>query len=217
MDNIGIIFDVDGTLWEASGSVAEAWTIEARRFGIEKTFTSLDMKGVMGLPMDELSAILLPELPLEKRHEVAVSCMDYELSYLKEHPGRLFPNEEETLRKLVSLGYRLYILSNAQHGYIESFLYGTGLEKYFSGWLCWGDNHLQKSDNMALLANDNALSSYCYVGDTLMDEKESRKAGVPFVHCAFGYGKALSPNREIARFEDLILAVSSIFPSSKKD
>ena len=35
----GIIFDVDGTMWDASETLAGAWTLTVRGFGLDETIT----------------------------------------------------------------------------------------------------------------------------------------------------------------------------------
>lgn len=205
MEKLGVIFDVDGTLWDASQSVAETWSKKCQEMGYNHTFLATDMKSVMGLPMDELGVKLIPSMAKEVRQPFLTASMDYELEYLKEHPGQLFPFEKETLASLLKQKIALAIVSNAQVGYIECLLSGCQLNAYFVDYSCWGDNHLQKAENMALVAKRNGFTKYLYVGDTMMDEKESEKAGVGFVHASFGYGKAIHPLAEANSFQELSL------------
>ena len=55
----GIIFDLDGTLWDSSKGVAASWqeTLE-KKFDIEKIITADMIQGVMGKSMYEISDIL---------------------------------------------------------------------------------------------------------------------------------------------------------------
>ena len=49
----GIIFDMDGTLWDSASQVAAAWSqITVPKLG--KQVTAQDMYRTMGMPMDEL-------------------------------------------------------------------------------------------------------------------------------------------------------------------
>ena len=40
------------------------------------------------------------------------------------------------------------------------------------------------------MAGRNGLKHPVYVGDTAMDQASATKAGVPFVHAAYGFGQA---------------------------
>lgn len=51
-----IIFDLDGTLWDASESSALAWGNVCRKIGINKSFSGSDIKAVSSLPFDKCFA-----------------------------------------------------------------------------------------------------------------------------------------------------------------
>ncbi len=202
MKKTGLIFDVDGTLWDAREEVAASWSEVTEKYGLGK-ITTEDMSKTMGLPMTSIADVLFPHLSKEERLSLLNECTENELIYLKKHPGKLFEGEEETLAYLVKEGFPLFILSNAQPGYIEAFLEGTHLERYFIDHLCWGDNNLPKSANMKLLVERNNLTGFLYIGDTLMDEEESQKAGARFVYASYGFGIAKNPFMRLDSFFDL--------------
>ena len=55
----GIIFDMDGTLWNSAEQVAQAWSgITVPKLG--KAVTEEDLYRVMGMPMDMLARVLFP-------------------------------------------------------------------------------------------------------------------------------------------------------------
>lgn len=46
----GLIFDMDGTLWDSSANVALSWTEKVKELGYERPdITQQDIMGVMGL------------------------------------------------------------------------------------------------------------------------------------------------------------------------
>lgn len=64
----GIIFDMDGTLWDSAENVAKSWNVAIRQYGVrEKELTTQDIQGVMGKTMDVIADILFAEFPEEKR------------------------------------------------------------------------------------------------------------------------------------------------------
>ena len=126
----GIIFDMDGTLWDSAANVAESWNLAIKQDGsVDKKLTEQDIQGVMGKTMDVIADILFPELEKEARMKLLDQCCSMENDYLREHGGVLYPKLEETLSALKEK-YPLYIVSNCQSGYIEAFLDHYGFGKY---------------------------------------------------------------------------------------
>ena len=64
-----------------------------------------------------------------------------------------------------------------------------------------------KAENIKLVADRNNMINPVYVGDIEKDEIASRKAGVAFIHAAFGFGTAKSPDHTINEFADLLRIV----------
>lgn len=200
----GIIFDVDGTLWDSTPVVEEAWNQAFDDYGIaHEKITADRLKGLFGLPMDDIIADLLPEATAEERAAIAPFCFKYEHEYLEKKAGVLYPELEETLCAL-SKKYKLFIVSNCQAGYIELFLKKTGFGPYITDHLCPGDTDLLKADNIKLIAERNGLKNPVYVGDTGMDEKACEDAGVPFIFATYGFGKAKNPINTIDKPLDLV-------------
>ncbi len=180
-----IIFDMDGTLWDSAANVARAWNVAVGK----EMFTENDIKSVMGLTMTVIAERFFPNETAQKRQEFLDRCCEYENKFLRERGGRLFPNTESTLRKLAER-YRLFIVSNCQSGYIEAFWEYYGLGGLFEDKLCWGDNRLEKSENIRLIIERNGLKDALYVGDTQGDCDSAYKAGARFAHAAYGFGTA---------------------------
>ena len=205
MRRIGLIFDMDGTLWDARKEVAACWSVVTRKHGL-KEITFEDMTKTMGLSMEGIADALFPNLSKKERIFLLYECTDYENEYLKIHTPRLYPFLEKNLRILKERGFFLSILSNAQKGYIEAFFAGTGLSDLFIDHLCWGDNGFPKSKNMLLLKERNHFDDIFYIGDTRMDEIESDKAGAKFIYASYGFGEAKHPFFVLNQFEDLLKA-----------
>ena len=199
----GLIFDMDGTLWDSSANVAEAWNEEIRELGYDrKAITKADIMGVMGLTMDRIADIIFGDLPKDERMLLLDKCGDHENDYLRRHGGELYPELEKTLIRLREK-YRLYIVSNCQKGYIEAFLDYYGFWKYFDDIECYGNNLREKGDNIALLAQRNGLDRAWYVGDIQGDYDATMKAGLEFIHAAYGFGTINAEVPELERFSDL--------------
>lgn len=203
----GIIFDVDGTIWDSTPVVEQAWNQALRDFGInDVTITAQQLKGLFGLPMDDIIAAILPDVPLEKRLEFRPMCFSYEHKFLEETCGAVYPEMEETLREL-SLEHDLYIVSNCQAGYIELMLKKTGFGEFFKDHLCPGDTNKLKADNIRIIMERYNLKKPVYVGDTQMDANACKEAGVPIIFAAYGFGDVKEPKDVIYSPLELLTVV----------
>ncbi len=184
----GIIFDLDGTLWDSSEQVAAAWseTLKSRP-ETDRQVTGEDLRGYMGKTLEAIADLMLPELPKSLRMEIMKECCNNEEIYLRKVGGRLFPNLEKELERLCGK-YSLFIVSNCQSGYIETFLEYHKLGKYFADFECPGGTGLGKGENIKLVMERNGIEKAVYVGDTQGDCDSSDFAGIPFIHAAYGFG-----------------------------
>ena len=199
----GLIFDMDGTLWDSSENVARSWTEKVRELGYDRPdITQKDIMGIMGLTMDRIADIIFSDLPKDERMELLDRCCEYENAYLLEHGAVLYPGLEETL-KILGEKYELYIVSNCQSGYIEAFLEHYGFGKYFRDIECYGNNLLDKGSNIALIAERNGLDRAYYIGDIQGDYDSAMKAGCGFIHAAYGFGKIKGAVPELTAFTKL--------------
>ncbi|WP_423146082.1 HAD family hydrolase [Rubrolithibacter danxiaensis] len=201
-----IIFDLDGTLWDSTVSVAEAWQAAKDKVGyIEEEITPEAVAGIAGMPYDAIYDKLFPALSQEKRNEFKEICAKKELEVLAEKGGILYPELEKTLAYL-SEKYRLFIVSNCQTGYIEVFLKLHQLEQYFEGHQCYGTKNMPKAENIKDIVKDHDLKASVYIGDTMGDYESSKKAGVPFIFAAYGFGKVNEDQvASLEKFEDLTI------------
>ena len=203
----GIIFDMDGTLWDSSEGVAISWTeIVNKEYDKERVITAEDIQGVMGRTMDKIADALFAELSKEERMALLRKCCVYENEYLKEHGGILFPDLEETFTALRE-NYDLYIVSNCQAGYIEAFLDHYGFWHYFKDIECYGNNDFPKSENIKKVVERNNLTKAVYVGDIQGDYDATMAAGLPFIHAAYGFGTIAQETAKVDSFAELVKVV----------
>lgn len=189
----GIIFDLDGTLWDSCCIVAESWGHTLRtKYGAQSVPTEADVRSVMGLTVAQIAERLFSEYG-GRALEICTDCIREENAYLAAHGGGTpYPGLGELFGRL-SGRCRLYIVSNCIDGYIQCFLGCTGLGGYIKDFECEGVTGMKKADNIALIAQRNGLKRYIYVGDTASDEESAALAGCPFVHASYGFGTAKTP------------------------
>lgn len=189
----GIIFDVDGTVWDSTPVVERAWNDALAEAGYKERVTADRLKGLFGLPMNDIIRDILPWETEDNISAFAPICFKYEHEYLAQEAGIVYEGFEDMLKALHGK-YPLYIVSNCQAGYIELMLSKTGFAGYFEDHLCPGDTGELKAANIRKICERHNLKSPVYVGDTQMDANACIDAGVPIAFAAYGFGTVEKPD-----------------------
>jgi phosphoglycolate phosphatase len=198
-----LIFDLDGTLWDATATVAKAWRAARKQVAFEiQEITQEDIRNVAGTQHDLIFQKLFPQLSKEQQQELMEVSGKEEMAHIKKYGGELYEGLEDTLKYLHGK-YKLCIVSNCQDGYIEAFLDYHNLRPYFSDHECSGRTGNPKGENLKDIVKRNQLQAPFYVGDTPGDHEASVKAGVPFIYASYGF-------REVEQFDKSIESVSEL-------
>jgi len=185
----GIIFDLDGTLWDSTHTGAKYWTQAAQNEGVDATITSEQLKGLYGLPTELIAAKLFPKESETKRIQIMSESTKLQNKVLVEKGGILYPSVKEVLYRIKET-YPLYIVSNCLEGYIQAFIKAHQLEGVFEDFEYPGRTKLPKADNIQMLMERNNIKNTFYIVDTLGDQEAAKKAGITFVYASYGFGNS---------------------------
>lgn len=186
----GLILDVDGTIWNTTGIVADAWNkIIDEKYPQVPHVTAEILKGQFGKTMDVIADNLFGMLKAEEKKILMKECCSNEQKAILENQIDItYEGVLNTLQRLYKK-IPLFIVSNCQSGYIELVMKKNGITQLIKDFECFGNNGLPKDKNISLIAERNGLKKPVYVGDTQGDYEACKKAGVPFIWASYGFGK----------------------------
>lgn len=206
MDNKfdGIIFDLDGTLWDPSDVVYESWHHVLNLIDdVTYVPTQKEMESVFGLTNDEIADKLFSYLPLERALEIFNECSDYQNTLIARKGGKTYPGVNDMLSEL-SKNHKLCIVSNCNKGYISAYFAGMGTGEYFSDIESFGRTGKCKAENIKDVVKRNGFTNPIYVGDTIWDKNSAESVGVPFIFASYGFGDIPDAKRVIRKPMELL-------------
>lgn len=196
-----LIFDMDGTLWDAVDSYCTIWNISLRECGYDHA--EIDRRKLtdqMGSTLGSIIADIMPE---------AAGDMDFlatlgrnEQRLMPELGGRLYPGVKNLI-PVLARQHRLFIVSNCSADGLPNFLKFTGLTPWFTDTLSFGQTGHGKAGNITALCRRHGLETPLYIGDTQSDADACNSIGVAIAWASYGFGHIERPDFTLNRFEDL--------------
>ncbi len=195
-----IIFDMDGTMWDAVDTYAEIWNMAFAQEGIQRSITREDLLALIGTPIDDIMRHFVPEECVEPILHTISQLVITELPRLG---GKLYEGVQEGVARLAQ-HYKLFMLSNCDELELPIFVRYAGIETYITDTIAYGNTRLRKAENMQLLAQKYNLQHPVYVGDTNGDCQEAHRAHLPFVWMTYGFGTTDSYELCFSTFTDMV-------------
>jgi phosphoglycolate phosphatase len=181
-----IIFDLDGTLWDASESTALAWAKVSKDFKLNKLINKNTIRSVSGLPFNKCVETIFG-IETANNRDLKDILDIAEKNEILSQGGELYPDVLEGVSRL-SKEYKLFIVSNCQVWYLEAFLTHSKLSAYFEETICFGHTNRSKTENIQELIKKHQLENPLYIGDTHWDQEAAHLAGCRFLFAKYGFG-----------------------------
>lgn len=199
-----IIFDMDGTLWDAVLTYSRAWNKYYRQTGIERILSYEELGAQMGVEEKKFLEFTMPHIPKEQRStEYSSKVVPLICSFILEVGGSFYSGVINGLNEL-SIRYKLFIVSNCPAGVIDCFMQCADIYSIIKDNIAHGQNFKSKSENIKLLIDKHKLQHAVYVGDTNSDSLQSEIAGVPFIFVDYGFGKTNQYKKKFSNFLSLV-------------
>ena len=196
-----LIFDMDGTMWDAVNSYCKIWDVTSDSFGIDRKVTRSELLATMGLTIDQIFDRLFPNSDFDRAMYLDELSKN-ERQMMPVLGGVLYPGVADGVKRLCQK-YKLFMASNCGADGLRNFLKFTKLEPYFTDTITFGETLHDKPYNIRLLVQRNGLNSPLYIGDTAGDCASSHKAGVKMLHVTYGFGTCTDADYSAGSFEEL--------------
>lgn len=206
----GLIFDLDGTLWDASESCVRAWNKALQNEGVvDFVITQQHAHAFAGKLLDDIFAQYFTFLPKEEYQNMADAYAEQEKIHMREYGSVLYPNVRELLTDLAKK-YPLFIVSNCLSGYIENFLQQHQLGHLITDHECSGNTGRPKAENISMIISRNHLKNPVYVGDTMGDFAAAKKNDIPFIYAEYGFGKVEGHDYAARSFTEITVVLDRL-------
>ena len=196
-----LIFDMDGTLWDAVDSYAEIWNVTSRENSVDRVVTRDDLLRYMGRPLREIFNELFRGIDVDaEKYLEGIARNDPKMMPVL--GGHLYEGVKEGIPRLARQ-YKLTMVSNCGATGLRDFLAFTGLAPYFTDTLTNGETGLDKDENIRLVVKRNNLKSAAYVGDIQRDSDAAHATGSDMIHVTYGFGSCNDAQLSFDSFTDL--------------
>lgn len=196
-----IIFDVDGTLWNACAVSAKGMNRALQELNISKVLTTEEIEAVSGKPSDQVLYILFGEL-LKQSPKMLMYVDDGERKAIEAEGGSMFDGVVDGIQKL-SQSSKVFLVSNCQDWYLEVFIKFSNLSEYITGADCYGLSGVSKSDMITNIVKNNHANHAVYIGDTASDQQAAESAGVDFIGATYGFGDVRNAQKSFGSFSEI--------------
>ena len=203
-----VILDIDGTIWNTTGIVAEAWNRAIDKLYPQVSHvTAKILQGQFGKTMNVIADNLFVGLTEQEKTILMEECCNQEQLALHANTTNItYSGVISTIEKLAAK-LPVFIVSNCQKGYIEVVIEKNGIQKWIKDFECYGNNGKNKDENIRLIIERNELNAPVYVGDTQGDCDACKKANIPFIWASYGFGTADSYFAKIDTFPELLAII----------
>jgi phosphoglycolate phosphatase len=209
LSNATIVFDLDGTLVDTAPDLMNALNDVLTRRG-HAPVSAATIRACVGQGARVMieEALRLAEAKEDVDPMLAEFLVHYEANIAAE--SRPFPGAVAALEALQARGATLAICTNKREHLSRKLLQELDLARYFSGLAGRDTFPVSKPDPAHLrgvIKLAGGPSNAILVGDSDVDFRTAKAAGVPIVMASFGYGPpppaAAKPDAVIDHFDEL--------------
>jgi phosphoglycolate phosphatase len=215
-----IVYDVDGTLADTAEDLVATlnWLLGREGLAPLKVETAGSLLGAGARALIKRGfAASGKTLDPEATEALFADYLAYYSAHIAVHT-RLYPGVDEALATFARAGWRQAICTNKIEGLAKLLVSELGIAERFA-FICGQDTFGIGKPNATpllktIIASGGAKERAIMVGDSEIDIKTARAAGVPMIAVDFGYAdvavEELGPDRVISHFDQLMEACDAL-------
>jgi len=216
-----VLFDLDGTLIDTAPDIAAALNLALQRQGLR----AASLEQVRGWIGDGTRASLakavraagVPESEVETRSDTLWPGFQYDYAQCCGEHSRVYPGVRRLLERLTGAGIQVGLVTNKEAAFSHRLLVRHDLNACFDLMVCGDTLPVRKPDpamlHHALQALQCAPTDALYIGDSAIDVRTARTAGVAVWAVTHGYGGPLrgadAPDHVVDHFDELARALTT--------
>lgn len=185
-----VLLDLDGTLIDSEPGILASYRAALRALGHEPD-ESLDIRGLIGPPIEDVMQSLLPRYGETRIAEAVVAYRQYygEQGFLGSNP---YPGIGDALEDMQRAGLRLYLATSKRETFARRILEHLDFAQYFTaiyGSIPGGArDHKPELLTHILSQHDIAPAHGVMVGDRRYDISGAHAVGLRGIGVLWGYG-----------------------------
>lgn len=189
-----LIFDYDGTIHNTKRLYGCAFRkayqmLVNEGYAEEHFYSDDDVSKYLGVNAPDMWNDFMPQLPEEVWQRASMMIGSELIEGVLGGNAVLYDGIAEALDELKSSGFRMIILSNCRHSYMEAHRKAVGLDRWFTDYFCAEDyGFIPKEDIFPILKEKYPDDDYIMIGDRSSDFKVGIKNGLPVIGCEYGFG-----------------------------
>jgi phosphoglycolate phosphatase len=167
-----VVFDFDGTLADSMPFLQKIGVeVMMKHYAVSKESATQRYVSTTGLPYEHQIKLNFPDDP---RNEIAIEEFE-QLKIKRIYEQELFPDAEETVRKINQMGFEVFVSSSTFQPTVEEYFRRKGILDLFKAIVGYRPGFEKGADHFKHISTtyDIPFKSMVFVGDSLKDFERS--------------------------------------------